>query len=134
MTTRELDQSEWASFFDCFSRHFRGRPVMLDVRDPAAPGIQRHVARDLPLIGVTAEHFDGRITSVEILVGDSPDEHVSHVVNAPSRVSVAQISNGEDEVLVIDSETDPTVTLDFTRRDAGVPSGPFVVVGGGGVP
>jgi hypothetical protein len=119
MTTRELDRNEWASFFDGFSRHFRGRPVTLDVRDPAAPQAQRHVARDLPLVGVTAEFPDGRSPTIEIVVGDSPDEHVSHVVNAPTRVSVAQISNGEDEVLVIESETDPTVALDFTRRDAG---------------
>lgn len=115
MTTRELDQSEWTSFFNCFSRHYQGRRVTLELKERGPLGTPQMIARDLPLMGITAEKRDGEIKTIEILVGDSPDNHLMHIVNAPSRVSVAQITNGEDEALIIESMSDPTVELDFRQ-------------------
>jgi hypothetical protein len=118
MTTRELQPDEWAMFFDCFSRRLRGRPVTVLVGDSDAA--THAVARRLPLVGVTAEQSEGRVRSIEVLTGapgSPPAEHVSHVVRSPSAVRIGQVSNGEDEVLIIQSATDPTTFVDFSSRE-----------------
>jgi hypothetical protein len=112
MKTRELASSEWAPFFDCFSRKFRGRPVTLELIETAdARGDA--LARRLPLIGLTVEPPDGPAESITVMVGDSPHANVVHVVPRPCRVRVAQVTNGEDEMLIIDSGAGPTTRIDF---------------------
>lgn len=122
MTTRELDQSEWTSFFNCFSRHYQGRRVTLELKERGPLRSPQMIARDLPFMGITAEMRDGEIKAIEILVGDTPENHLMHIVNAPSRVSVAQITNGEDEALIIESMSDPTVEIDFRQPGLCQPS------------
>ena len=117
MTRRELAQDEWTSFFNGFSRTYRGRPVTLELREHGPMGAPQMIARDLPLMGIAAEQCGGKVKSIEILIGDSVEDHLMHVVKAPSCVSVEQISNGEDEILVIESDTDPTVRVDFRKRN-----------------
>ena len=119
MRTRELNVDEWTSFFDRFSRRFHGRPVTVLVRGSDAR--TRALARHLPLLGVTTEQHDGEVESIEILTGDPgdpPAKHVAHMVRAQCGVRVGQVSNGEDEVLVIQSRTDPTTFIDFSKGAA----------------
>jgi hypothetical protein len=114
MTTRELALSEWAPFFDCFSRKFHGWPVTLDLSEtPDARGDA--LARRLPLIGLTVEPTDGPPESITVMVGDSAHENVVHVVSSPCRVRVVQVTNGEDEMLIIDSGAGPTTRIDFRK-------------------
>jgi hypothetical protein len=123
MKTRELASSEWAVFFDCFSRRFRGRPVTLELSETAdARGDA--LARRMPLIGLTVEPHNGPAESITVMVGDSPSENVVHVVRSPCRVRVAQVTNGEDEVLIIDSGSGPTTRIDFRHQavDASTPA------------
>lgn len=118
MTTRELSAGEWKTFFDCFSRRFHGRPVTVDQSD-APEGRADTVARQLPLIGVTLEPSVGNAELIAIMMGESR-ENVVHVVRGPSRVRVAQLSNGEDEMLLIDSSAGATTRIDFrSAKEAG---------------
>jgi hypothetical protein len=124
MDTRDLDPTEWAAFFDAFSRHYRDRPVTVDIERPGHAGGTSVIARRMPLVGISCEPHTGAVQSIEIIVGNSIDDDLVHVVNAPRRVRVGQISNGEDEVIVIDSSTDPTARIDFSKADAHSPERP----------
>lgn len=118
MFTRELDISEWPGFFDCFSRQYRGRPITLELPEPHTLGKTETIARDLPLVGITAERSrcGHGVASIEILLGAGPEDHFIHTVNQPTHVLVGQITNGTDETIVIKSASDPTVRLDFSER------------------
>ena len=130
MSRRELSQNEWTSFFDGFSRKYRGRPVRLELREHGPMSAPQMIVRDLPLMGIAAERGEGRVKAIEILVGDSLEDHLMHVVNAPSRVSVEQITDGEDDVLVIESQTDPAVLVDFRKRATLLYEDDFIARGG----
>jgi hypothetical protein len=121
MFTRELDKSEWAAFFNAFSRHYQGHPMTLDLPEPHTLGTIEVIARDLPLVGIAAERGPGsdNVTSIEILLGTTPENHLMHTINLPTHVYVGQITNGSDEVIVFESERDPTVRLDFREPAAG---------------
>ena len=112
MTTRELQAAEWARFFDGFSRRFCGRRMRVEV---IASGEDRPctLADRLPLLGITAEPSRGPARLIEVMLGDGASGDVAHVVREPSRVRVAQISDGEDEMLLIDSDGGPITRIDF---------------------
>jgi hypothetical protein len=74
------------------------------------------VARQLPLMGITAESRPGGKRVIEVIVGDSPDAHVTHVIQSPVHVRVKQVGNGEDTALQIESLAGPTVLVDFQSR------------------
>jgi len=120
MYTRELDAAEWVGFFSAFSRHYKGVPMTLDLPAGLGGAPKEIIARDLPLVGVTAEcrYGDDRITSIDIMLGSSLEDHVIHTVNQPTHVFIGQISNGSDETIVIHAENDPPVELDFRERSS----------------
>jgi hypothetical protein len=114
MTIRELQPNEWSDFFDAFSRHYRGQPVTIQVCGSSDTGPDRIIARRLALAGITAERDSASVVSLEVMVGDSPDEHLMHVIRDPYRVRVAQVSDGTDELLIINSTSSPTTYIDFS--------------------
>ena len=124
MHTRDLSPSEWNGFFDMFSRRFQGLPVTVELKE-SPDGRPATVARELPLLGVTVEPRSGPAESIAIMVGDAPGANVVHMVRGPRRVRVAQVSNGEDDVLIIDSVNGPTTWIDLrvpkSRATARVP-------------
>jgi hypothetical protein len=118
MLTRELHPDEWPAFFDAFGREYQGRAATLDLPEPHTLGTIEAIARDLPLVGITAEPHEagGRPKSIEIVLGTAPDNHLVHTVNLPTRVFVGQDAHGVDDVIVIRAERDPTIRLDLHER------------------
>src|SRR5687768_4824253 len=104
MMTRELQPIVWAHFFDCFSRQNCGRTMTVDVM-PAPDARAYTVARRLPLLGITAEPRRGQPELIQVMLGGPDEGNVSHVIPRPARVRVAQVTNGEDEMLIIESES-----------------------------
>jgi hypothetical protein len=123
MTTRELTCDEWVSFFNAFSRRYRGQPVTIQRTGAATDEPVQTVARRMALVGITAEYEDGIVTMIEIIVGESPDEHLMHVVRAPSHIWIAQVTNGADELLVIEADTG-TTSVDFSPAGLNDPYAP----------
>jgi hypothetical protein len=130
MFTRELNPGEWPAFFDAFSREYQGHNVTLELPEPHTLGTIETIARGVPFVGITAEPRPGGIgvRSIEIVLGTSPDDHLVHTVNLPTRVFVGRDEHGADQVIVIRSERDPTVRLDFhepagRERAVSVPAG-----------
>ena len=121
MNSRELSPGEWKTFFDAFSRRFQGVPVTVDL-GASADGRAELVAKQLPLLGVTVEPSTGPPEFVAIMVGDAPDQNVVHVVREPRRVTVAQVTNGEDDLLLIESVDGSTTRIDFRAAKARVPA------------
>jgi hypothetical protein len=108
MRSRELKPTEWAAYFDGFSRQMAGHPVTVAVRGAEAG--HYILAKQLPLLGITSEPASKLgARSIAITAGD-----VTHVVPLPYRVRVGQISNGSDEVLIIKSADGPTTIVDFS--------------------
>jgi hypothetical protein len=110
MPTREIQRNEWVSFFDSFSSRHRGWLVTVEIMDPEI-GDQTE-ARDLPLVGITAELNERGPDQIEILVGNQADRHVSNSVVAPKQVWLKSSDEGADEVLEIKSENE-TVLIRF---------------------
>lgn len=117
MKRRELHPDEWTSFFNCFSRQYKGRPVTIELQESGPLGEPRVIVRNVPLMGIAAESRDGSaVQTIEVLVGASPQDHFMHTINQPSRVMMEQLTNGEDEVILIESAIDPAIRIDFTKR------------------
>jgi len=110
MPTREIQRNEWVSFFDSFSSRHRGWLVTVEIMDPEI-GDQTE-ARDLPLVGITAELNARDPDQIEILVGNQADRHVSNSVVAPKQVWLKSSDEGADEVLEIKGENE-TVLIRF---------------------
>lgn len=110
MPTREIQRNEWVSFFDSFSNRHRGWLVTVEIMDPEI-GDQTE-ARDLPLVGITAELNERGPDQIEILVGNQADRHVSNSVVAPKQVWLKSSDEGADEVLEIKGENE-TVLIRF---------------------
>jgi hypothetical protein len=113
MTTRELRHEEWGRFFHTFSRHYRGQRVTIRTVGATSGSVQT-LARRMPLVGITMERENDTVTALEIIIGDSPDDHLMHIIRAPSRIRVTQVANGADELLLIDSDSGQTTTVDVS--------------------
>ena len=110
MPTTQIQQNDWVTFFDSFSNKHRGWLVTLEIMDPDI-GDQTE-ARDLPLVGITAELNERGADQIEIVVGDESDTHVSNTIVEPSEVWLKSSDKGADEVLEIKGENE-TALLRF---------------------
>ena len=110
MNTREIPRTEWAAFFDSFSRRHEGWRATLDF---LGPDIGEQIEeRELIFESVTAELSDTG-DKIEILIGFGPDDHVTHTINDPERVSLEQTEEGADVALAIKEAGGETTLLRF---------------------
>ncbi len=108
-TTTEIARYDWTSFFDSLTHLHVDEPVAIEIlRQDIGAQLQ---VDDLPLDGITAE-LKGSHATITIAAGSHPYRHVSHIINDPVSVRLAQGSAGEDEALEI-VDADRTVTLVF---------------------
>jgi hypothetical protein len=116
MTTRELKFDEWAAFFNAFSRRYRGQTVTVELLDKSSPNDRaaQVIARRVPLSGITAERRGNAIVDIEIMLGDGDNEHLVHIAHRPTKIRIAQVSNGADELVLIDTAAGQTTRIDFS--------------------
>jgi hypothetical protein len=112
--TREVPVSEWSSFLDQFSRLHHGQKSAVVTLAPDT-GL-RPQARDLPLLGVTAEPSPGEGPSgprlrIDVLAGDPHGPHVRHAIDHPSRVTVCEWNDGVSAELQIESQDGKTTRV-----------------------
>jgi hypothetical protein len=111
MPTCEIPRDQWSSALDSFSRRHDGWLATLEVSSGhSAPHDE---AVDKPLIGIVTERGARGESTISILLGGTPRDHVAHVVRAPTRVRLVQTEEGADEALQIDSEDGATTRLRF---------------------
>jgi hypothetical protein len=101
MSTQDISRDEWAAFFDSFSLRHQGWLVTVEVFSSDI-GAQVE-ARELPLQGITAELKREGEDAISIIVGESPEQHVTHTIIAPARVILKRTEEGADEAIEIES-------------------------------
>jgi len=105
---RNIPKEHWHEELDSFSRQHEGWIVRVDVAD--ADGQVRTEARDLPLNGVSADSpMNNR---VDIMVGEEPDDHVTHVAEVVD-VAIDLTDDGAERALRIRAADGSTTVVEF---------------------
>jgi hypothetical protein len=106
--TRNIPRNQWREELDSFSRQHEGWIVRVDVAD--ADGTVRTEARDLPLQGVSADA--PQTNRVDIMVGERPGDHVTHVADATD-LTIETTDAGAERGLRIRAADGSTTTVEF---------------------
>ncbi|MFY9609875.1 MAG: DUF5335 family protein [Blastocatellia bacterium] len=113
MSTREIPKNEWPDFFLEFSRAHEGRPVMVEVFDLEI-GAQME-AHEVTFEEISVEFRAGDNERIMLLLGRTPEAHLTHIISAPERVRIERAEDGLQEALQIESG-DATTLLRFAPR------------------
>lgn len=108
--TREIARNEWPEFFDGFSRRHDGWLVTIELLDKDL-GDQIE-AEDQKLKGIVAEPRHDP-TTIDIMIGNSPDGGSTHIIDRPTRVRVEETQPGAEGALEIESEDHGTTLVRF---------------------
>lgn len=111
MPTKEIPREEWDTFFDTFSRQHEGWLATLEVLGSEI-GAQQE-ARDLPLEGISATSADDESQEIAISLGKTPEDHVTHTINRPTRIWLEQTLLGANAALEIESADQVKTLLRF---------------------
>lgn len=82
--TIEIPMEKWTEFFDDLSKRRFGWQTRIEVLDEAVG--DQILSEGLPLNGVTFEEKSGR-RELEIAVGETTDNHQTHNIANPTKVS-----------------------------------------------
>jgi hypothetical protein len=100
MKTYELPAERWVDFFSDFSRTHVGWPATIEVLSPET-GPQR-LAAELPLQGVSFDPAGSRPCTITMGAGDGPSANISHTVDMPLHIRVAEDESGERGTIEIE--------------------------------
>lgn len=104
MTTTEIPRNEWAVFCRQFSRDYAGHPVNIETSCWETCSVYQ-LARRLPFSNIILTPPDGHEdTTISIMAGETPQEHVVHKVPRPSRLTLEKTGTREPRVLRIESK------------------------------
>jgi len=92
MNTYEVPDKQWTNFVDRFSRDHAGWPATIEVLSADA-GPQK-VAVELPLQGLSFDPDGSRPCTVVIGAGDDPSANLSHTIEMPLHIRVAEADDG----------------------------------------
>jgi hypothetical protein len=106
--TRTIPRNDWRGELDSFSKQHEG--WIVSVRVAGADGAVQTEARELPLQGVSAD--SPASNCVDIMIGERPKSHVTHVVN-PVDVSIDLTDEGAERALRIRGADGSTTTIEF---------------------
>jgi hypothetical protein len=106
--TRNIPRNEWRGELDSFSKQHEGWIVSVTVA--GADGAVQTEARDLPLQGVSADSPAN--SRVDIMIGERPKSHVTHVVD-PVDVAINVTDEGAERGLRIRAADGSTTTVEF---------------------
>lgn len=111
MLAQQILRNEWEKFFHDFSRFHQGWVMSLDIFSQEF-GAQIG-AREISFVGMVVEESGKGISSIELILGKTPDNHLTHTIASPTRIRFE--SQGEHEVLQIEAENNVTLHLTFYR-------------------
>ena len=103
----EIKKEQWEDFFDKLSKRRGEWMTEIEVLDPAMG--DQILTRGLPLNGITAENAGGK-TTIDISVGESLSNHLTHNIIDPIRVSLLSAGPNTADIVAIE-EKDGTKTL-----------------------
>src|SRR5438552_746534 len=111
MEMQEIPVAQWPALLDQFSRAHRGDPVIVETSSPEL-GVRSN-ARDLPLLGITAQPEQGEsikrgvLPRIQIMTGRAASAaraHITHVIERPLRVRFAEWNDGVSGSIEIEAQ------------------------------
>ena len=106
MNTYEIPRNQWPTLVTAFGERHLGWRVSLDILGEEI-GAQPEID-GLPLEGISAEPVSTG-GSVSIFVEKSLDDHLTHLIQRPVAIRVAEDNNGVDSMQI--SAADGTITV-----------------------
>ena len=111
MKTKEIPKNEWPKFFDNFSRKHEGWSVTLEIfGTELGAQIQE---RELALAGIVDECDETHGNRIVIMLGEKPDDHITHIIGNPTQVSLEHTEGDADVALAIKSADGVMALLRF---------------------
>ena len=107
MQTIEIPREQWPTAVTSIGERHRRSLVSLDILGPEV-GAQPEV-RSMPLEGISAEP-PNKGGTVSIFVERSLDDHLTHLIEKPTRIRVERTDEGEDVAMQIEA-ADGTSTI-----------------------
>jgi len=108
MQSFEVPREQWDHFLTDLSQSHQGWQATIELQSPDF-GAQ-HVADKVPLQGINFEVAGTQAGSIEIGVGEV-DTFLTHLVEHPTHVRVAEAESGVDVAVEIESESGPVTLL-----------------------
>ncbi len=105
----QVPRDEWTQVLKAFSAVHEGWPVSLDILS-ASIGAQPEIT-ELPLLGVSVEPGDGG--TITIAAARSAVDHITHIVQAPTRVWIQHTDAGTSAALEVESADGTRTILRF---------------------
>ena len=111
MPSRDIPREDWVTFLDSFSRQHERWLVNVEIVTDGL-GAHREI-REKSLIGVSADLKSRGTDTISIITGDRSDDHVTHIINGPTRVALEETEEGARKGLRVDAENGETTLLRF---------------------
>jgi hypothetical protein len=111
MPSRDIPRDEWVTFLDSFSRQHERWLINVEVVTNGL-GAHREI-REKGLIGVSADLKGHGKDTISIIVGDTSEDHVNHIINNPTRVALEATEEGAHKGLRIEAADGETTLLQF---------------------
>ena len=111
MQTRDIPKNEWPVFLNRFSGRHQGWVINLEIFGSDI-GAQVE-GNNLVLEGLTGEWSQINGSTITIMAGARPDNHVTHSISRPTELSVETTDTGEDVALSIKAEDGTRTLLTF---------------------
>jgi hypothetical protein len=109
--TREIKRNEWQRFFTCFNQKHEGWLVTLEI---LGKEIGAQVSgRELPFEGVVIKCDVPQTEQISIILGARTDQHITHSIDRPVEVVLAQTDDGDDVSLAIKTSDGVITVLRF---------------------
>ncbi len=108
-----IEQDQWKSFLDEFSRRNQSRATRLEVVGEIGA---QEVEECLPLVGVTFEPKGSAAGSVEVVLGGqsaNDDRHVEHLITKVSRIAPLVGNGGFEDGLGFEDQEGVKTILTF---------------------
>jgi hypothetical protein len=112
----EIRRDEWRSYLDGFSKRNVGRAARVEVIGGDL-GAQEAADR-LPLGGVTFDDKGSLAPSVEIMLGEAAERHLTHTVTDVRRVVPKPGAGGRDDALEIEAADGTKTIIVFETLEA----------------
>ena len=106
----EIPQQRWESYLDDFSKRNLGRAARIEVTGEDVGALEEE--DKLPLVGVSYEEKGSAARSIEILLGQTGDRNITHLVTQVQRIVPKMGADGREDALEIDdAEGDRTFLI-----------------------
>ncbi|HEU4871969.1 MAG TPA: DUF5335 family protein, partial [Pyrinomonadaceae bacterium] len=107
-------KNEWPKFFDNFSRQHEGWLVTLEIfGSEFGAQVQE---RELTFAGIVDEWDEIHGNQIVIMVGEKPDDHITHSIANPTQVSLEQTDEDAHAVLAIKSANGVMALMRFRSQ------------------